>query len=215
MTASIRTAAGSQANLYDSSFNPELFEDDILSSVQKLLEGGTFNFVAALIREIELPPAVHEAINDKFKAEQSVLEQRYNVQRAYENFKQQYIDAEGLRVAAQIVNSGLTENFLRYQGIEATRKLAESNNAKLVIIGDKDGLPLILNPESLSVNQANSQPDTSVQTLESEAQPSLEIEALSGYLGQLSERVEGIGLMPEFKATTLPQVSGTNIIKGE
>lgn len=37
------------------------------------------------------------------------------------------------------------EQLLRWKGIEATEKLADSSNAKIVIVGGKDGLPLILN----------------------------------------------------------------------
>jgi prohibitin 1 len=39
----------------------------------------------------------------------------------------------------------LSGPLLRWKGIEATQQLATSNNSKVVIIGGKDGLPLILN----------------------------------------------------------------------
>ena len=42
----------------------------------------------------------------------------------------------------------MTQNFLRYQGIQATKDLASSPNAKVVVIGGKDGLPVILNADS-------------------------------------------------------------------
>jgi regulator of protease activity HflC (stomatin/prohibitin superfamily) len=43
----------------------------------------------------------------------------------------------------------LSERILAWQGIEATEKLAESPNAKVVVIDSgKDGLPLILNATS-------------------------------------------------------------------
>lgn len=42
----------------------------------------------------------------------------------------------------------MTESFLRYEGIQATAKLAASNNAKVVVVGSgKDGLPIILNTQ--------------------------------------------------------------------
>jgi regulator of protease activity HflC (stomatin/prohibitin superfamily) len=205
MTAAIRSSAGLQPDLYSRSFNARAFEEDILTYVQQFLNKGTFSFEAVLIREIELPPKMLEAINNKFAAEQGVLEQRYNVLKAYESFKQRYIDAEGIRTAARIVNSGLTENFLRHEGIEATRKLAESNNAKLVIIGDKDGLPLILNPDTLTV----SQPAGPVEPLESGVSPSLDLDIINRYLSQLNDNVQEIGQIPEFEGETLPQVSGT------
>lgn len=44
-----------------------------------------------------------------------------------------------------IVATGISEQLLRWKGIEATMKIAESQNAKVVIIGSgKDGLPIIL-----------------------------------------------------------------------
>jgi hypothetical protein len=49
----------------------------------------------------------------------------------------------------------MSEAYLRYLGIEATRDLAESDNAKLVIVGDKDGLPLILNPDTLTETEGS------------------------------------------------------------
>jgi regulator of protease activity HflC (stomatin/prohibitin superfamily) len=214
MTAGIRSSAGLQLDLYSRAFNARTFEEDILTYVQTFLNMGTFNFEAVLLREIELPERFLEAINSKFTAEQGVLEQRYNVLRAYENLKEQYINAEGIRIAAQIVNSGLTENFLRYQGIEATRKLAESDNAKVVIIGDKDGLPLILNPDTLSVNQASRQP-TSVDQSASGVDPKIEMEGLADFLSQLSNKIQEIGQMPEYENTTMPQASGTQRLEGE
>ena len=57
------------------------------------------------------------------------------------------IEAKGISDFQRIVMRDITEGLLRWKGIEATAKLAESSNAKMVIIGSgKDGLPVILNP---------------------------------------------------------------------
>jgi hypothetical protein len=46
------------------------------------------------------------------------------------------------------VSQGISESYLRWRGIEATLMLAQSPNAKIVVIGSgKDGLPIILNAE--------------------------------------------------------------------
>lgn len=42
----------------------------------------------------------------------------------------------------------MTQNFLRYEGIQATKDLASSSNSKVIVIGGKDGLPVILNADS-------------------------------------------------------------------
>lgn len=56
-------------------------------------------------------------------------------------------------IEQSVVSEGMSEAYLRFLGIQATRDLAESDNAKLVIIGDKDGLPLLLNPDSLTESE--------------------------------------------------------------
>jgi hypothetical protein len=63
------------------------------------------------------------------------------------------VDAEALWIEQSVVSEGMSEAYLRFLGIQATRDLAESDNAKLVIIGDKDGLPLLLNPDSLTESE--------------------------------------------------------------
>lgn len=100
------------------------------------------------IRAVRLPPKVEAAINEKFVAEQEVLRQTYKVQEAAERYKARYIDAQAVRMTQETVNANMNEQFLLWQGIEATRELARSPNSKVVVIGGKDGLPLILNPDA-------------------------------------------------------------------
>ena len=45
----------------------------------------------------------------------------------------------------RIVSQGISGELLKWKGIEATLKVAESQNAKVVIVGaGKEGLPVIL-----------------------------------------------------------------------
>ncbi|MEN8198163.1 MAG: hypothetical protein ABFS30_16910 [Pseudomonadota bacterium] len=57
------------------------------------------------------------------------------------------IEATGIARFQQIVTQGISDRLLQRNGIQATMKLAECKNAKVVIVGGKDGLPLILNTE--------------------------------------------------------------------
>lgn len=55
------------------------------------------------------------------------------------------IEAEGISDFQKIVSQGISDNLLRWKGIEATLKISESQNSKVVIIGaGKDGMPIIL-----------------------------------------------------------------------
>ncbi len=55
------------------------------------------------------------------------------------------IEAKGIQDFQTIVSRGISNRLLVGKEIEAIEKLAPSGNAKVVIIGGKDGLPLILN----------------------------------------------------------------------
>lgn len=55
------------------------------------------------------------------------------------------IEAQGVADFQKIVSQGISEQLLKWKGIEATMEIARSQNAKVVVIGaGKDGLPLIL-----------------------------------------------------------------------
>ena len=55
------------------------------------------------------------------------------------------IDAEGKAIANRILSASLTDRILQEKGIEATLKLAESPNAKVIVVGSgENGLPIIL-----------------------------------------------------------------------
>jgi hypothetical protein len=60
--------------------------------------------------------------------------------------------SRGISEFQQIVSQGISDSYLRWQGIEATLQLAQSSNSKIVIVGTgNDGLPVILgNPDAAS-----------------------------------------------------------------
>ena len=72
------------------------------------------------------------------------MEYEFRLTKATKEAEKQRIEAEGKAAANRILNASLTENILKEKGIQATLKLAESDNAKTVVIGGSDGMPLIL-----------------------------------------------------------------------
>jgi regulator of protease activity HflC (stomatin/prohibitin superfamily) len=152
--SAVRSTVGSyeQSELYDG--DPLVLQDQIENLLVTTFQDFPFEITAFLIKKIDLPEKMEASIEDKFVSEQKVLEQKYKVLEAFEAYKRSYIEAESTRTTQQIINKGLTENYLRYMGIKATLELAKSNNAKLVIIGDKDGMPLLLNPDNLDESKS-------------------------------------------------------------
>lgn len=100
---------------------------------------------AVLIRGVTLPTTLQEAIERKLKEEQSALEYDFRLDRERKEAERKIIEAQAKSDANRILNASLTPNILRDKGIEATLSLANSPNAKVVIVGSgSDGLPLIL-----------------------------------------------------------------------
>ena len=98
-----------------------------------------------LIRSITLPAQIKTAIENKLQQEQEALAYQYRLEREKSEAERIRIEATGRADANRIINNSLTPNLLRMRGIEATSKLAESPNSKVVVVGSgKDGLPIIL-----------------------------------------------------------------------
>jgi regulator of protease activity HflC (stomatin/prohibitin superfamily) len=98
-----------------------------------------------LILSLELPEAVVAAINRKIEQLYVAQEYIYRIERERRESERKRIEADGIRDFQQIVSQGISDSYLRWRGIEATLQLAQSNNAKIVIIGSgKDGVPIIL-----------------------------------------------------------------------
>ena len=97
-----------------------------------------------LIRSVTLPPTIKSAIESKLKQEQEALEYEFKLEKAAQEAERQRVEAEGKAKANSIVSASINDKILRDKGIEATLKLAESPNSKVVIIGGNDGMPIIL-----------------------------------------------------------------------
>lgn len=99
----------------------------------------------ALIRDVALPPRIVAAIQSKIEQKQLVQEMGYRVERERIEAERKLVEAEGIRMFQETVQTGISETYLKWRGIEATVLLATSPNAKTVVIGGAGNLPLILN----------------------------------------------------------------------
>ena len=123
----------------------EEIEKQIYEEVTKALKGKHVVVEAVLVRDVELPEAIKTAIADKLAEEQRAQKMRFTLDRERQEAQRKQIEAEGVAKYQAIVRQGLTPEYLQFKGIEATAKLAESSNAKVVIVGaGKSGLPVIL-----------------------------------------------------------------------
>ncbi len=123
----------------------DVIEQEILVEVRKELEGQYINVKRVLVEDVTLPPSIKDAIERKLKQEQESLEYEFRLVTAEKEAEKQRIEAQGKADANRILSASLTDKILQDKGIEATNKLAESPNSKVVIIGSgESGMPIIL-----------------------------------------------------------------------
>ena len=129
-------------------FNTTKREEIQLEIETRLEEKLSNNYIQlndVLIRNIELPLTLEQAIERKLQQEQESLEYEFRIEKARKEADRQRIEAEGIRDFQNIVSQSISDDLLQWKGIEATTVLANSNNAKVVVIGSgENGLPLIL-----------------------------------------------------------------------
>jgi len=120
-------------------------ETDIFDEVGRGVEGRHVSIDAILIRDIRLPDQIRIAIETKLEEEQAAERYEFTIAKERLEAQRKKIEADGEAEYQRIITGSLSDQFLRFKGIEATEALAASPNAKTVIVGGgKDGLPLIL-----------------------------------------------------------------------
>lgn len=120
------------------------------SLLSQSIRGKLVDVEDVLIRSVNLPPRVQAAIERKAEQYQAMLEYDFRIAREQKERERKQIEAEGVRDFQTIVAKSITDEYLRLRGIDATMALATSPNSKIIIIGGKDGLPVILNTGDLT-----------------------------------------------------------------
>ncbi|MBE9467991.1 MAG: prohibitin family protein [Bacteroidetes bacterium] len=117
----------------------------IIEEAGEKLTNNDIDMKALLIRSINLPADIKQAIESKLKQEQEALAYEFKLEKEKSEALRKIIQANGEAKSNKIINSSLTDKLLKMRGIEATIELSKSPNAKTIVIGSgKNGLPLIL-----------------------------------------------------------------------
>jgi regulator of protease activity HflC (stomatin/prohibitin superfamily) len=105
-----------------------------------------------IIRSIEFPKAVKDAIQAKIIQYHKYKAYDYRIERAKLEANRKIIEANGISRYKDIISKNITKDYLTWEGIQATVKLATASNSKVIIIGSgKNGLPIILNTEESQI----------------------------------------------------------------
>jgi len=123
----------------------EKLAEEILTELDKLVGPRGITVEQAPLRQIKLPSRLTQSIEEKLQAEQESQRMAFILLKEEQEADRKRIEAKGIADFQNIVAKGISDQLLKWKGIEATEKLANSPNAKVIVIGSgKDGLPLIL-----------------------------------------------------------------------
>jgi regulator of protease activity HflC (stomatin/prohibitin superfamily) len=137
------TASYEAKSLYTS--EREVLSLQILKEIEAATEARGVTVESAPLRRVGLPPGLTQSIEFKLQAEQESQRMQFVLTKEKQEADRKRIEAQGISDFQKIVVQGISDQLLRWKGIEATEKIATSANAKVVIIGaGRDGLPLIL-----------------------------------------------------------------------
>jgi regulator of protease activity HflC (stomatin/prohibitin superfamily) len=123
----------------------DAIQEEIYIETQKIVQDQYIQLNDVLVRDVTLPSAIKDAIERKLGQEQESQEYEFRLEKAKKEAEKQRIEAQGKADANRILSASLNDWILKDKGIEATLKLSESPNTKVIVVGGGgDGLPLIL-----------------------------------------------------------------------
>ncbi len=145
----VRSAARSVMGRYTPeqlySSKRDAIQSEIYEETKSLVKNQYIQINDILVRDVTLPPTIKDAIERKLKQEQESLEYEFRLVTASKEAEKVIIEAQGKADANKILSASLTDKILQDKGIEATVKLSESNNSKVIVIGSgSSGMPIIL-----------------------------------------------------------------------
>ncbi len=119
------------------------FQQRIYKSIEDNFRQRGLLLEQLLIRNITLPNSVKASIESKINAEQDAKKMEFVLQKEKQEAERKRVEAQGIADYQRIINTGLTENQLQYEQIQAIKELALSQNAKIIMMG-KGNTPLII-----------------------------------------------------------------------
>lgn len=123
----------------------EAIQDEIFQRTSNAISKKYVNLDAVLIRSVELPSKLKDAIELKLETEQEAFQYEFRLDKERKEAERKIIEATAKAESNRILSQSLTDKILTEKGIEATLELAKSPNSKVVIVGGGDGgMPIIL-----------------------------------------------------------------------
>lgn len=144
----IRSKIRNNAAAYEAiqlySLKREEFETSLRDEIEKDFNKRGFFLEQLLIRKINLPQSVKESIERKLTADQEAQRMEFVLNKEKQEAERKRVEAQGVADAQKILNSGLSEQVLRYESINVLKELVKSENSKVIIMGDSKNSPSVI-----------------------------------------------------------------------
>ena len=102
--------------------------------------GDRIEVLDVFVRDVQAPPLVRQAIEEKLQREQNVAAERFQTEIIQEKARQQIEQAKGIAEAQRIISQGLTPQYLTFYYIEQLAKLPAGS---VVYVPTEGGMPLM------------------------------------------------------------------------
>jgi regulator of protease activity HflC (stomatin/prohibitin superfamily) len=112
---------------------------DMLREIQAKA-GDRIEVIDVFVRDVQAPPRVREAIEEKLQREQQVAAEAFQTEIIQERARQQAEEAKGIAEAQRIISEGLTPQYLTFFYIQ---QLSEMPEGSVVYVPTEGGIPLI------------------------------------------------------------------------
>jgi regulator of protease activity HflC (stomatin/prohibitin superfamily) len=116
----------------------------IFADLEKMFSERGVILEKVLLRAIQLPLTVSQAIEEKLKAEQESEQMKFVLTKQSQEAERVIIEAKGIAAAQAIINKTLTPQYLQHEAIQAQVAMANGPNHTVVYIPSGDnGIPLV------------------------------------------------------------------------
>jgi regulator of protease activity HflC (stomatin/prohibitin superfamily) len=140
-----RTKIRDNAVYYDAvalySTKRDEFQAKIFSTIESNFKERGLMLEQLLVRNITLPESVKATIESKINAEQDAQKMTFVLQKERQEAERKRVEAQGIADYQKILSSGLSDKLLQYEMIKA---ITNSPNAKLILMTNGKGLPMML-----------------------------------------------------------------------
>ncbi|HMS63830.1 MAG TPA: prohibitin family protein [Ignavibacteria bacterium] len=126
------------------------YVNDVAKKLENSFEGRGIILEKVLLRNVELPQKVREAIDEKISSEQRAQQMVYVLQKERQEAERKTVEAQGVAEAQKIINSTISNSYLQWKYIETLKELVNSPNNSFVIAPYDQKLVPMLNFNQLA-----------------------------------------------------------------